>query len=133
MFNAFKWFAPRQLNGTTLHRGTGVFNDAQATTTLSGGTVYAITPTPGTGDGYASAPAVTLTTAPSGGTNATATAVIGNGRVINVAVSGAGLGYLVPPAVTFSGGGGSGAAGIGKLARDVLGLHPAASNFVAGA
>ena len=68
------------------------------------------------GSGYTSAPTVAVADAPAGGTNAgTPTATINGGEVVSVAVStggnlgGEGYRSDAPPAVTFSGGGGSGA------------------------
>jgi len=84
-------------DGTDNHRqGTSV---ASITVTNSGGGYNSGTPT------------VTIGTPTAGyGTRATATAVMHNNTVGTVLVTYAGSGYLTAPSVTFSGGGGSGAA-----------------------
>lgn len=99
-----------------LWAGQFTFLAALGTLALSGGTVYAVTMTE-KGHGYISASdaSVTITAAPSGGTNATATAILGEGIVTYVPVTTAGAGYITPPAVTFTGGGGSGALGVGII------------------
>ena len=77
----------------------------------NGGTVTAITRT-AAGSGYTTAPTVTIAppTTP-GGVQATATCTITAGAVdATFTITNAGSGYLEQPAVTFSGGGGSGAA-----------------------
>jgi hypothetical protein len=63
------------------------------------------------GSGYTSAPTVNITP-PNNGTQATAQAVISGGAVVYVLVTNPGAGYSAPtlPGITFSGGGGSGAA-----------------------
>jgi hypothetical protein len=60
------------------------------------------------GSGYATPPAVAITSG--GGTGATATCTILAGVVNTVTVTAAGSGYTFAPTVAFSGGGGSGAA-----------------------
>ena len=66
------------------------------------------------GSGYTSAPTVTITPAPVGGTNASAVAIttsVGNVKSIRrLEITNAGAGYTVAPTISFSGGGGSGAA-----------------------
>jgi len=64
------------------------------------------------GSGYNSGtPTVTIGTPTAGyGTTATAIAVVSSNKVQSVTVTYAGSGYLTAPSVTFSGGGGSGAA-----------------------
>ena len=66
------------------------------------------------GSGYTSAPTVTITPAPVGGTNAAAVAIttsIGNVKSIRrLEITNAGAGYTIAPTISFSGGGGSGAA-----------------------
>ena len=59
------------------------------------------------GVGYTSAPTVTISGG--GGTGATATAVIANGRVTGITVTAPGSGYTTDPTVAITGGGGSGA------------------------
>lgn len=61
------------------------------------------------GSGYATAPDVII----SG--NATATATVVDGAVSEITVTFAGNGYLSPPLITFSGGGGSGAAATANM------------------
>lgn len=53
------------------------------------------------GSGYVSAPAVTITPAPSGGIDATAVATISGGAVDSITITTPGKGYLSPPAVTI--------------------------------
>ncbi len=79
------------------------------------------------GSGYASAPTVTITGTGSG---ATAVATVAGGVVTGITLTNPGSGYMVSgqscPLVTFSGGGGTGAAAaaiVGPLDRDVLGLR----------
>ena len=75
---------------------------ATATTTLDNGTVNNI-PISGGGSGYRSAPNVTLSAPPSGGTQATGTATIYNGAVNAITITNAGSGYTTPPTVTIDG------------------------------
>ena len=69
-----------------------------------------------TNDGYdyTSTPTVSISTAPSGGINATAVAITtsinGVYSVKEILLSNTGAGYTVPPGITISGGGGSGIA-----------------------
>jgi len=79
------------------------------TNATAGNGVVSITVTAG-GTGYTSAPTVAIAAAPSGGTNATATATVASGAVTAITITNAGAGYTSAPAVTFSGGGGSNAA-----------------------
>jgi hypothetical protein len=58
------------------------------------------------GSGYTTAPSVTISGG--GGTGATATAVISDGKVVAVNMVTKGSGYTTAPTVLFSGGGGSG-------------------------
>ena len=66
------------------------------------------------GRGYTSAPTVSISTAPSGGTNASAvaitTSVAGVRSVKEILLINAGTGYTIAPTITISGGGGAGAA-----------------------
>ena len=66
------------------------------------------------GSGYTSAPTVSITPAPVGGTNASAVAIttsVGNVKSIRrLEITNAGAGYTIAPTISFSGGGGSGAA-----------------------
>jgi len=66
------------------------------------------------GYGYTSAPVVSISTAPSGGTNATAVAITtskGSTKVIKeIVMIHSGIGYTVAPIITVNGGGGTGAA-----------------------
>ncbi len=65
------------------------------------------------GSGYTSAPTVTLQTLSGDpGTNATARAVVGGGRVTGTWILNGGSDYIAAPKVVFSGGGGSNAAGL---------------------
>ncbi|MGA1047570.1 MAG: hypothetical protein ACO3UU_06145 [Minisyncoccia bacterium] len=66
------------------------------------------------GYGYTSSPTVSISTAPSGGTNATAVAITssfgGIRSVKEILLTNAGSGYTVAPSITLIGGGGTGAA-----------------------
>jgi hypothetical protein len=73
------------------------------------------------GDGYTSAPIVAISAAPIGGVNAVGIAsmdygyigcngIKGTGKVVGVKLTNAGCGYVDTPIVTFTGGGGVGAA-----------------------
>ena len=66
------------------------------------------------GSGYTSTPTVAISTAPSGGTNATAVAITTTRNRITsvqeILLTNAGAGYTVAPTIIISGGGGSGAA-----------------------
>ena len=56
---------------------------------------------------YTSVPTITISSPPSGGTQATATATLTDGRVTKVTMTAYGLGYVDTPTVTFSGGHGT--------------------------
>ena len=74
---------------------------AAATTVLGSGVVGIITVTNG-GGGYASAPSVSITSAPTGGINASARAYINSvGIVTAIRVTNAGAGYTVTPTITI--------------------------------
>jgi hypothetical protein len=95
-------------------KGTGAIDLAAGSSGVNisnGGTVTAITRTAG-GSGYATAPTVAIsapTTA--GGVQATATCTVTAGAVnTTFTITNAGSGYIEQPTITFSGGGGSGAA-----------------------
>ena len=66
------------------------------------------------GSGYTSAPTVSISTAPSGGTNASAVAITttrnGITSIEEILLINAGTGYTEAPTITISGGGGTGAA-----------------------
>jgi hypothetical protein len=66
------------------------------------------------GSGYTGTPIVSISTAPFGGTNATAVAITTNKAGVysidSILLTNAGTGYLSPPTITISGGGGTGAA-----------------------
>ena len=81
------------------------------------------------GSGYTSTPTVAITTAPSGGTNATAVAITTTrNRVTSIKeilLTNAGAGYTIAPTITISGGGGTGAAatcGINTASRGVISI-----------
>jgi hypothetical protein len=86
--------------------------------TFSTGKVTAINVT-FEGNSYTSAPTVSISAPPPGGTQATATAVLGTGLssniVASVTVTNQGAGYTSAPTVTFSGGGGSEAAAVAVI------------------
>ena len=56
---------------------------------------------------YTSAPTITISSPPSGGTQATATCTITDGRVDKITMTARGVGYTSTPTVTFSGGHGT--------------------------
>jgi hypothetical protein len=66
------------------------------------------------GSGYTSTPTVAITTAPSGGVDATAVAITTTRNKVTsikeILITNAGAGYTVAPTITISGGGGTGAA-----------------------
>ena len=69
------------------------------------------------GAGYTAPPTVTIANAPSGGTNATATATISNGVVTGITLVDQGAGYTTTPAVTI---GAAPAGGVTATASSVL-------------
>ena len=75
---------------------------AVATTTLSGGQVATINILSG-GSGYTTAPLITFTAPPAGGTAPTATATITGGVVTLITLNTPGSGYTSAPAVVFDG------------------------------
>lgn len=76
------------------------------------------------GSGYTSAPTVTFTAAPAGGTTATGVANIDpvTGTVRSITITNPGDGYRVAPTVTFSGGGGTGAAAVATMYQSLSAL-----------
>ena len=76
--------------------GTGIAT--AGITTL--GSVGIVTITSG-GSGYTTTPNVAITTAPSGGTDATAEAVMVGGTISAIRISNAGAGYTVAPTITI--------------------------------
>ena len=79
------------------------------------------------GSGYTSTPTVAITTAPSGGVNASAVAITTTRNSITsikeILITNAGAGYTVAPTITITGGGGTGAAvtcGINTLSSGVI-------------
>ena len=87
---------------------------------FSGTTVTVLTVTAG-GTGYTSAPTVSIA-APTSGMTATATATVSGGVVTGLTITEAGTNYIsnTPPAVTFSGGGGSGAAATATVGTEYI-------------
>ena len=86
---------------------------ATATSVLSTGYVQKVYLT-NDGYGYTSAPVVAISSAPSGGINASAVAITtsvgGVYSVKDIVLTNAGAGYSIAPSIIISGGGGSGAA-----------------------
>jgi FtsP/CotA-like multicopper oxidase with cupredoxin domain len=81
------------------------------------------------GSGYTSVPSVAISAPPAGGTQATATALLG---VVDVTVGGGTVsttGPLVNPTITISGGGGAGAVAVASVLTDVS-MVPAVNNPV---
>ena len=112
----------------------GIGVTASATSTIVNGGIRYITVT-NRGGGYTSIPTVGISSAPSGGKTAVATAKMISGIVdcnnnINpkaqsvqeVLVTNAGYGYTVAPQVRFIGGGGQGATGIASIGDGVVGI-----------
>ena len=120
-------------NIVNLHMiGVGV--TATAITSLVNGGVRQITIT-NRGSGYKTTPAVGISSAPSGGKTATATAEMIGGIVVcndninptsksvqRVLITNPGYGYTSPPGVRFIGGGGSGAAATATIGDAVVGI-----------
>ena len=80
------------------------------------------------GSGYTSAPRVSISTAPVGGMTATAVAIM-TSRSVNqklsidrILITNPGFGYIEPPIVTISGGGGSGGIATAVINTGVLGI-----------
>lgn len=67
------------------------------------------------GDDFTSAPTVTFSAPPPGGTQATGTAFVEDRRVVYIRVDNPGAGYTTPPTVGLSGGGGSGAVAVAVM------------------
>ena len=104
-----------QYGGSTAYCGELVISTSAA---LTGGNVTGVTIT--RGGSYNTAPTVTFGAAPAGGTTATGTANLGTSSgVASVAVTAGGTGYTTNPGVTFTGGGGTGAAGTAVRQREV--------------
>ena len=86
---------------------------ATATSTIASGAISEIFLN-NDGSGYTSTPTVAISTAPVGGTNATAvaitTSIVNVQSILRLELTNAGAGYTVPPTITISGGGGTGAA-----------------------
>ena len=76
--------------------------------TLSGPVLSVTIPSGGIGTGYQTAPNVTFSDPPTGGTRATGTATVSGGKItgVTIASNGGGSGYTTNPTITFSGGGG---------------------------
>lgn len=80
------------------------------------------------GFGYSSAPIVSISTAPSGGSTATAVAIMTSRSsnqklsIDRILITNPGFGYTQPPTVTISGGGGSGGIATAVINTRVLGI-----------
>jgi hypothetical protein len=103
-------FAPQTLytngnsySGWTNNVGTTPTTAASgAVATLTSGSVSAIAAPTTAGAGYVEAPLVVLTAAPSGGTSATATAIVSSGAITGFNITNAGSGYgTTIPTVTI--------------------------------
>ena len=68
------------------------------------------------GIGYTSTPSVTFSAPSSGGTTATGTAVISNGRLVGITITNPGSRYLSTPTITL----GSGGASVGAVAVPII-------------
>jgi cyclophilin family peptidyl-prolyl cis-trans isomerase len=90
-------------------------------------------PSGGGGSGYTSAPTVTFSAPPAGGTTATGTAIISsNGVVTQVTITNGGSGYTTPPTVTFSAppAGGTTATGTANLTSPTFPADTNAGNYL---
>lgn len=78
------------------------------------------------GSGFTSTPTVAISTAPAGGTNATAVAITTTRNRITsieeILITNAGAGYTIAPTITISGGGGTGAAATCGIVTDKKGV-----------
>jgi hypothetical protein len=78
------------------------------------------------GSGYTGSPIVSISTAPSGGINATAVAITTNRAGVysigQILLTNAGSGYVSPPTITITGGNGTGAALTCSIESDVRGV-----------
>ncbi len=74
------------------------------------------------GSSYETTPEVAFEAAPAGGRTAKGYAVMVANAVDSIVVTDGGMGYLSAPTVSFSGGGGSGAAGTALIDRGSLGV-----------
>ena len=94
---------------------------ATATATIGSGFVRKITLI-NDGSGFTSAPTIGLTTAPSGGTDATAVGILTTRNNITsieeIVITNSGAGYTTAPIVTISGGGGVGASATSIIRSD---------------
>jgi hypothetical protein len=112
--------------------GAGI--TARATTQIVNGGIRYITVT-NRGGGYTSVPTVGISSAPSGGATATATAKMIGGIVVcndntnpsaqsvqSVEIVNPGYGYTVAPGVRFIGGGGSGATATAVIGNGIVGV-----------
>jgi hypothetical protein len=128
----------RDSDGTITGGGTSIatievvkgglgYRTATAFTTLEGGGISNFVGLGEVGNGYASAPTVTISQPdhPSG-TQATATATVLFGAVVSITVTSQGSGYLSPPAVSFS-------APSGATAPSLIILEPVAGGVTATA
>ena len=96
-----------------------------ATATIGTGYISEIT-LENDGYGFTSTPLVGITTAPAGGTNATAVAITTTRNNITsvkeILITNAGSGYTVAPTITITGGGGAGAAATCGIKTDSTGV-----------
>ena len=78
------------------------------------------------GSGFTSTPTVAISTAPAGGTDATAVAITTTRNRITsieeILITNAGAGYTIAPTITISGGGGTGAAATCGIVTDKKGV-----------
>lgn len=112
----------------------GIGVTATASASIVNGGVRFITVT-NRGGGYTNVPTVGISSAPSGGSTATAIAEMIGGIVVcndnlnpqaksvqRVLITNAGYGYTTPPGVRFIGGGGSGAAATATIGNGIVGV-----------
>lgn len=96
-------------SGGTQATGIAVMTGGVASVNISDG-----------GANYTSAPTVAFGAPLTGGIQATGTAVVSGGIVTGVTITNPGSGYAFPPPVTFTGGGGTGAAGTTVMTADAV-------------
>jgi hypothetical protein len=111
----------------------GIGSTATAITSTLNGGVRFVTIT-NRGSGYKTSPTVAFSSAPFGGATATGIATMISGivdlcepnqtlsRVQGIELTNPGFGYTVPPRISFSGGGGSGAEAVATIGNGIVGI-----------
>jgi len=111
----------------------GIGSTATAITSTLNGGVRFVTIT-NRGSGYKTSPTVAFSSAPFGGITATGIATMISGivdlcepnqtlsRVQGIELTNPGFGYTIPPRISFSGGGGSGAEAVATIGNGIVGI-----------